>query len=97
MERERIERLHVVREGYREVLSEFYDRLSAELAEKRKNGGNEYTKFEALMPPLINFLLPPEDKKCRIVLEYDPAKRMVECYHLNGTELQLTDWATVRD
>ena len=95
MERERVERINVVREGYREVLSEFYDRLSAELAEK--NGSNEYTKFEALMPPLINFLLPPEDKRCRIVLEYDPAKRMVECYHLSGEELQLPDRATVRD
>lgn len=65
------QRLVVVREGYEQVLNNFLGELKG--AEKNEN---TFTEFEALMPELVRFILP--DKKCRIVLEYDPAEPRVE-------------------
>lgn len=92
-----VERFYVDRKGYRNTLGEFYRLLSSEREKKVRAGTDSYTEFEALMPLLVKFLLPEENQKCRIVVEYDPAKRMVECYHLNGETLQAVDWATVGD
>lgn len=92
-----VERFYVDRKGYRHILGEVYQRLVFERAKKVSSGDHSYTEFEAMLPLLVKFLLPEENQKCRIVVEYDPAKRMMECYHLYGETLQAVDWATVGD
>ena len=71
------QKLIVVRDGYETVLNGFLERMKDE-REKRveKTGDASFTEFEALMPELVRFILP--DRKCRIVLEYNPAAPRVE-------------------
>jgi len=62
----------IVRTGYETTMREFYRKLEVERKDRIKRTGDPtYTKFEALMPWLVSFLLP--EKKCRAVMEYDPA------------------------
>ena len=74
------QKLIVVRDGYETVLRSFLERMKDE-GKKRleKTGDASFTEFEALMPDLVRFILP--DRKCRIVLEYDPAAPRVELRH----------------
>ena len=66
-----------VRTGYEKVLNGFLAEMQAQRREKvEKTGIEGFTEFEALMPDLIRFILP--DRKCRIVLEYDPEESSVE-------------------
>ena len=66
-----------MRNGYETVLRSFLERMEDERKKKvEKTGDTSFTEFEALMPELVRFILP--DKKCRIVLEYDPAAPRVE-------------------
>lgn len=71
------QKLIVVRTGYEKVLNGFLAEMQAQRREKvEKTGIEGFTEFEALMPELIRFILP--DRKCRIVLEYDPEASSVE-------------------
>lgn len=71
------QKLIVMRNGYETVLHSFLERMEDERKKKgEKTGDTSFTEFEALMPELVRFILP--DKKCRIVLEYDPAAPRVE-------------------
>ena len=71
------QKLIVVRTGYEKVLNGFLTEMQAQRREKvEKTGIEGFTEFEALMPELIRFILP--DRKCRIVLEYDPEASSVE-------------------
>lgn len=66
------QKLTVVREGYERVLSDFLEDMREQRREKiAKTGVETFTEFEALMPELVKLILP--DRKCRIVLECDPA------------------------
>ena len=70
------QKLIVVRNGYETVLRSFLERMEDERKKKvEKTGDTSFTEFEALMPELVRFILP--DKKCRIVLEYDPDRKSV--------------------
>lgn len=71
------QKLIVVRNGYETVLRSFLERMEDERKKKvEKTGDTSFTEFEAFMPELVRFILP--DRKCRIVLEYDPAEPRVE-------------------
>lgn len=71
------QKLIVVRDGYETVLRRFLERMKDERKRKvEETGETSFTEFEALMPDLVRFILP--DRKCRIVLEYDPAASRVE-------------------
>lgn len=71
------QKLIVMQDGYETVLRSFLERMEDERKEKvEKTGDTSFTEFEALMPDLVRFILP--DRKCRIVLEYDPAAQRVE-------------------
>lgn len=66
-----------MRNGYETVLRSFLERMEDERKKKvEKTGDASFTEFEALMPELVRFILP--DKKCWIVLEYDPTAPRVE-------------------
>lgn len=74
-----VENFCVSREGYCNVLDQFYEKLKLDRKRKIEETGNRtYTEFEALMPVLVKFLRPEE--KCRIVLEYDPAEEKVSAH-----------------
>lgn len=71
------QKLIVVRDGYETVLRSFLEHMKEERKKKvEQTGDTTFTEFEALMPDLVRFILP--DRKCRIVLEYDPAAPRVE-------------------
>lgn len=71
------QKLIVVRDRYEGVLGSFLERMKDERKQKvEKTGDTSFTEFEALMPELVRFILP--DRKCRIVLEYDPTAPRVE-------------------
>lgn len=71
------QKLIVMQDGYETVLRSFLERMEDERKKKvEKTGDTSFTEFEALMPDLVRFILP--DRKCRIVLEYDPAAQRVE-------------------
>lgn len=71
------QKLIVVRDGYETVLRSFLERMADGRKRKvEKTRDASFTEFEALMPDLVRFILP--DRKCRIVLEYDPAAPRVE-------------------
>lgn len=74
-----IVRINVARARYEATLRSFYSRLKAERADRvEKTGDSAYTEFEALMPQLVNFLLP--DRKCRAITEYDPAAEKIKFF-----------------
>lgn len=60
-----------VREFYRRIETERKDRIE-------RTGDPSYTEFEALLPWLVSFLLP--EKKCRAVMEYDPAADRIKFF-----------------
>ena len=72
------QKLIVVRDGYKTVLRSFLERMKDERRKLEKTGDASFTEFEALMPDLVRFIL--LDRKCRIVLEYDPAVPKVELH-----------------
>lgn len=75
----RITNFNIVRTGYETTMREFYRRLEAERKDRiERTGDQTYTEFEALLPWLVSFLLP--EKKCRAVMEYDPAADRVKFF-----------------
>lgn len=82
------QKLIVMQDGYETVLRSFLERMEDERKKKvEKTGDTSFTEFEALMPDLVRFILP--DRKCRIVLEYDPAAQRVELSREVTEEVQV--------
>lgn len=74
-----VESFSIVRDGYEQTMWAFYQKTQAEFLEKaEQTGEHRYTEHEALMLALVSFLLP--DRKCRAVMEYDPAARRVKFF-----------------
>lgn len=83
----RITDISVKRLVYESVMREFYGKLIAERKGRvERSGDPTYTEFEALMPWLVNFLLP--DKKCRAVMEYDPAAERIKFFREDDPDRQ---------
>ena len=74
-----ITNISVKRAVYETTMREFYRRIEAERKDRiERTGDPSYTEFEALLPWLVSFLLP--EKKCRAVMEYDPAADRIKFF-----------------
>ena len=61
----------VKRDGYRKAMGEFARKAKEARSERVKATGDKaFTHLEALLAELVEVLLP--DKKCRVVMDYDP-------------------------
>ena len=61
----------VKRDGYRKAMGEFARKVKEARSERVKATGDKaFTHLEALLAELVEVLLP--DKKCRVVMDYDP-------------------------
>ena len=61
----------VKRDGYRKAMGEFARKAKEARSERVKATGDKaFTHLEALLTELVEVLLP--DKKCRVVMDYDP-------------------------
>ena len=61
----------VKRDGYRKAMGEFARKVKEARSERVKATGDKaFTHLEALLAELVEDLLP--DKKCRVVMDYDP-------------------------
>ncbi len=61
----------VKRDGYRKAMGEFARKVKEARSERVKATGDKaFTHLEALLTELVEVLLP--DKKCRVVMDYDP-------------------------
>ena len=61
----------VKRDGYRKAMGEFARKNREARSERVKaTGDKSFTHLEALLTELVEVLLP--DKKCRVVMDYDP-------------------------
>ena len=61
----------VKRDGYRKAMREFARKVKEARSERVKATGDKaFTHLEALLAELVEVLLP--DKKCRVVMDYDP-------------------------
>ena len=82
-----MESFSIVRDRYERTLRAFYQKIQEEFCEKVKRTGEyRYTEYEALMLNLISFLLP--DRKCRAVMEYDPAADRIKFFQEDGPDGQ---------
>lgn len=87
MELDHITNFSAKRSVYESIMREFYNRLKTEREIRvEKSGDPTYTEFEALMPWLVNFLLP--EKRCRAVMEYDPTTERVMFYQADDLDKQ---------
>ena len=74
-----ITNISVKRAVYETTMREFYRRIETERKDRiERTGDPSYTEFEALLPWLVSFLLP--EKKCRAVMEYDPAADRIKFF-----------------
>ena len=63
--------LWVKSDGYRKAMEEFARKVKEARSERVKATGDKaFTHLEALLAELVEVLLP--DKKCRVVMDYDP-------------------------
>ena len=63
--------LWVKSDGYRKTMEEFARKVKEARNERVKATGDKaFTHLEALLTELVEVLLP--DKKCRVVMDYDP-------------------------
>lgn len=61
----------VKKDGYRKAMGEFARKVKEARSERVKATGDKaFTHLEALLAELVEVLLP--DKKCRVVMDYDP-------------------------
>ena len=66
----------VKRDGYRKAMGEFARKVKEARSEWVKATGDKaFTHLEALLTELVEVLLP--DKKCRVVMDYDPDAEQV--------------------
>ena len=66
----------VKRDGYRKAMGEFARKVKEARSERVKATGDKaFTHLEALLAELVEVLLP--DKKCRVVMDYDPDAEQV--------------------
>ena len=68
--------LWVKSDGYRKAMEEFARKVKEARSERVKATGDKaFTHLEALLTELVEALLP--DKKCRVVMDYDPDAEQV--------------------
>ena len=77
----------VKRDGYRKAMGEFARKAKEARSERVKATGDKaFTHLEALLAELVEVLLP--DKKCRVVMDYDPDAENVTFSRLPALDIQ---------
>ena len=77
----------VKRDGYRKAMGEFARKVKEARSERVKATGDKaFTHLEALLAELVEVLLP--DKKCRVVMDYDPDAENVTFSRLPAHDIQ---------
>ena len=67
----RTEHEKILKDFSEEILKARYERIS-------RTGDSRYTEYEVFMMHLASVFLP--DKKCRVVMDYDPAKERIQFF-----------------
>ena len=76
----------VKRDGYRKAMGEFARKVKEARSERVKATGDKaFTHLEALLAELVEVLLP--DKKCRVVMDYDPDAENVTFSRLSAHDI----------